>query len=147
MGEGLNGAGKLIVAVLKDAQIPPTLLPIGLEPFGLGVEVDGQGQVLPVTGCCSPSGEIIELDRRLLIRGNFLHRAFRTRERERGNQGEEYEAAGGPSGENGDCHVLPGMPCKFCDVGRIRRKNIAGWIPRNSVPAREFRILESHRSR
>ena len=61
VGEGVDGAGELIGAVLEDAEIPPALLPVGLELLGLGVELDGEGQVLLVAGGGGAGGQVVEL--------------------------------------------------------------------------------------
>jgi hypothetical protein len=109
VGEGVDGSWELIVAVPEDAKVPPTFLPIGLELFGLGVQLDCEGQVLLVPGGGGPGSEIVELGRGLLNRGRLLRSVQRTREGKRGNQGKEYELADDRDGEVGECHVLPGF--------------------------------------
>lgn len=126
MGKGVDCAGILVGAVLQDAKVPPAFLPIRLDLLGLGVELDGEGQVLLVargggTGC-----EVFERSGGLPGGRRLLREGDRMRGAERGNQDGKQKAASGRSGEEGNRHVLPGMPCKVCDLGRIRNKNIAG---------------------
>ena len=66
MSEGVDGAGVLVSAVLQGAEVPPALLPVGFELLGLGVELDGEGQVLLVAGGGGAGSQIVELGGRSL---------------------------------------------------------------------------------
>jgi len=60
MGEGIDGGGVLIGAVLEDAEVPPAFLPAGVEALGFSVELNGEGEVLLVAGGGGSGGDVGE---------------------------------------------------------------------------------------
>ena len=87
MIESVDGGGVLVGAVLHQAEVPPTLIPVGFELLGLGVELDGERQILLVAGGCGAGGQIVKLGGRLLGRGGYMRLG------EHGNQREKEKAA------------------------------------------------------
>jgi len=86
---------------LQDAQVPPALLPVRFQLFGLGVKLNGKREVLLVAGGGGAGGDFVESGGSLANGG--------TTEDEREEPRQEEKAACGSIGEAGDCHVLPEM--------------------------------------